>query len=124
MTILATRYWFGITLENKFVPLGKVKSVSFYKHLTKVKNTIPKYLNTYKNSYDIDIQSYKDLFMLPWKTTNDSRLRWMQFRINLLANLWLHKIGLVDSPICKRYSNTHIKTMDHMIIECPKVNDF
>ena len=116
----------GCTLENKFVPLDKVKSVSFYKHLTKVKNTIPKCLNILKNFYDIDMQSYKDLFMLPWKTTIDSRLRWMQFIINhfiLPTNKWLHKIGLVDSPICKR-CNTHIETMDHMIVECPKVNEF
>ena len=64
--------------------------------------------------------------MLPWKTTIDSRLRWMQFRINhfiLPTNKWLHRIGLVDSPICKR-CNTHIETMDHMIVECPKVNEF
>ena len=116
----------GCSLENKFVPIDKVKSVSFYKHLTKVKNTIPKCLNILKNSYNIDMQSYKDLFMLPWKTTIDSRLRWMQFRTNhfiLPTNKWLHKIGLVDSPICKR-CNTHIETMDHMIVECPKVNEF
>ena len=116
----------GCTLENRFVPLDKVKSVSFYKHLTKAKNTIPKCLDTLKNIYNIDMQSYKDLFMLPWKTTIDSRLRWMQFRINhfiLPTNKWLHKIGLIDSPICKR-CNTHIETMVHMIVECPKVNEF
>ena len=116
----------GCTLENRFVPFDKVKSVSFYKHLTKAKNTIPKCLDTLKNIYNIDMQSYKDLFTLPWKTTIDSRLRWMQFRINhfiLPTNKWLHKIRLVDSPICKR-CNTHIETMDHMIVECPKVNEF
>ena len=85
----------GCTLDDRFVPLSKVKSVSFYKHLTKVKNTMPKCLNTLKNSYDIEMRSYKDLFMLPWKTTIDSRLRWMQFRINhfiLPTNKWLHKL--------------------------------
>ena len=116
----------GCTLDNRFVPIDKVKSVLFYKHLSKVKNTTPKCLNTLKNSYDIDMQSYKDFFMLPWKTTIDSRLRWLQFRINhfiLPTNKWLHKIGLIESPNCKR-CNTHIETMDHMLVECPKVNEF
>ena len=49
----------GCTFENRFVPLDKVKFVSFYRHLTKAKNTIPKCLDTLKNTYNTDMQTCK-----------------------------------------------------------------
>ena len=72
------------------------------------------------------MQNYKDLFILPWKVTIDSRLRWLQYKINhviLPTNKWLHKIGIIDSPNCLR-CKTNIETMSHIFIECPDVMEF
>ena len=118
----------GYTLDGKFVPLEKAKSNLIYQHFIKKGNSTPKRLNILKNHYglDLDIQKQKNLFLLPWKVTIDSRLRWLQFRITHLilpTNKWLHRIGLIESPNCNR-CKTEIETLDHIFIECPEVKIF
>jgi len=116
----------GCIVEDKFVPLDALKSNQIYQHLLKLSITAPKCLYTLRDVYGLNLQNCKDLFILPWKVTIDSRLRWLQFRINhriLPTNKWLHKIGLIESPYCTR-CNLIIETIDHLFIYCPEVDNF
>jgi ferredoxin len=55
--------------------------------------------------------------MLPWRTTIDTRLRWLQFRINhfiLPTNQWLCKIKIIDNSYCTR-CKVHVESLDHIL---------
>jgi hypothetical protein len=78
------------------------------------------------NRYNITNESCQELFMLPWRTTIDIRLRWLQFRINhfiLPTNQWLCKIKLIDNSYCMR-CKVHVENLDHLFFECDMVKTF
>ena len=64
--------------------------------------------------------------ILIFKVTKSSKLQWLQYRINhyiLTTNKYLYKIGIIDSPICKR-CNTDIETIEHSLWDCAVVQEF
>ena len=113
----------GYFFDGKFYKLDTTKSKKIYQQLIKKDTVAPKCTDRLKNVYGLDIPICKDLFIMPWRVTIDSRLRWLQFRINhfiLPTNKWLHKIGTIASPNCLR-CKTDIETLDHIFIHCPDV---
>ena len=113
----------GYSICGKFYLLKTVNSSTIYQQFIMKNNITPKCIDVLKNVYGLDIPSYKEFFMLPWRVTIDSRLRWLQFRINhfiLPTNKWLHRIGIITSPNCLR-CKTEIETLNHIFINCPEV---
>ena len=46
---------------------------------------------------------WENIFELPFKVSQESKLRWLQFRILhrlFPCNYYLHRLKLVDSPLC------------------------
>ena len=116
----------GYFFDGKFHALETTKSRKIYQQLIKNDTVIPKCMERLKNEYGLDMSIGKKLFLMPWRVTIDSRLRWLQFRINhfiLPTNKWLHKIGIIASPNCLR-CNSEIETLDHIFIHCPDVIEF
>ncbi len=66
-----------------------------------------------------------NLFLLPFKVTLDTKLRWFQYRVvhNILpTNAWLKKIGITNSDFCT-FCQRDKETVKHLFVECNKVID-
>ncbi|KAL4221346.1 hypothetical protein ACF0H5_019607 [Mactra antiquata] len=62
----------------------------------------------------------------PFKTTRNSKLHWLQYRINhriLGANQLLHKIGIKNDNSCS-FCNTNTETLSHLFYECQYTDTF
>lgn len=68
---------------------------------------------------------WKNIFELPFKTTQESKLQWIQFQILhriFPCNYYLHRIKIIDSPICT-FCKMDFETVDHIFVECPHVKE-
>ena len=67
----------------------------------------------------------KQIDKLPFKTTNNSKFQWLQYRINhfrLTTNTFLYKIKIKQDPLysfCKKEN----ENMIHLLWECEKCPD-
>ena len=80
----------------------------------------------FKRIFDLSDEKCADLFLLPFKVTLDTKLRWFQYRVthNILpTNVWLKKIGITDNDLCT-FCQDEKETITHLFVECNKVNDF
>ena len=69
---------------------------------------------------------WKEIYVLPFKTTQSTKLREFQFKVlNRIVhtNHLLHKIGKVIAPLCY-FCQSEIETLEHMLFDCRHVNDF
>ena len=68
---------------------------------------------------------WKNIFELPLKVSQESKLQWLQFRILhrlFPCNYYFHRLKLVDSPLCV-FCKRDLETIDHLFVECPCVKD-
>ena len=71
----------------------------------------------------IDESKLSAIFELPFKITQESKLRDFQYRIShniIVCNARLYKLKLVDSDRCRR-CHTEKEDLRHLLIECPLV---
>ena len=98
------------------------------KHLYKVlskNDEIPTGRKKWTNHYDFDDSVWGNIFYLPFKITNDSKLQWFQYRIlhNILTtNSLMFKANIVSSPLCT-FCNSESETITHIFWDCQKVQD-
>jgi len=99
------RDFYNILCSNSVIPTGKKK---------------------WNNTFGFSNETWKLIFKLPFIITNNTKLQWLQFRINhhiLTTNAYLFKAAIVDSPYCN-LCKTEIETIEHVIWQCDKVQDF
>ena len=116
----------GLNLLQGFIPIFKIKSRDVYLMYTKTRDTIPVSQYYLKNKYDILDNECKDIFIMPYKTTLDSKLRWFQYKIthNILpTNSWLLKVKIVNDDHCN-LCNQSEETIHHLFNECNVTNSF
>ena len=69
---------------------------------------------------------WKEIYNLPFKVLKDTKSREFQYKIlhrYLTTNAFLHKIGLIASPLCT-FCDADSKSLEHLLITCPFTNDF
>jgi hypothetical protein len=117
---------YGLRMPNGFIPMDKVKSNSIYvwfRDKEKVESISQHY---FKRVYELSDDECYDLFVMPFKVTLDTKLRWFQYRVmhNIVpTNVWLQKVGLTNSDLCS-FCKKEKETITHMFVECEKVVDF
>ena len=70
--------------------------------------------------------SWESICSLPFLTTTDSKLRWLQFRVIhriLNTNSFLNKIGHLDSDLCQ-FCNLEPETISHKLYLCSFTQTF
>ncbi len=75
---------------------------------------------------DIRNQDWRKYYLLPYRTTNDSKLRILQFKIIhriLATNKRLKLFGYKDSDLCD-FCKTEIETISHLFWECGVTKQF
>ena len=73
----------------------------------------------------IDI-SWENIFIKPFKTTNDPKLRWLQYRLLhriLPVNTYFIKMKIVDCNLCT-FCNTEPESIAHLFWECKESQTF
>ena len=74
---------------------------------------------------NFDDKQWKIIFSMPFKNTTDSKLQWIQFRVNhsiIVTNKLLVKLGKKDSSNCT-FCDSEEETIYHLFWECRKVKD-
>ena len=69
---------------------------------------------------------WKEIYNLPFKVLKDTKSREFQYKIlhrYLTTNAFLHKIGLIASPLCT-FCDANSESLEHLLITCPFTNDF
>ena len=77
------------------------------------------------NFYDINEQTWSTIYENPFKVTSNTKLQWLQFRINhriLRTKEFLYKIGIDDDPKCT-FCNDHVETIEHILWHCVKIKN-
>jgi exonuclease III len=85
----------GLTLLNGFVQISNFRLRDLYMWYVNKSKTVPVSHYTLKKRYNVSDNDCKNIFIMPYKVTLDSRLRWLQYRIThdiLPTNSWLVKI--------------------------------
>ena len=86
----------------------------------------------YKDKWSTDLDScmskkeWKCINSLPFKITQDTTLRWLQYRIIhrcIATNELLHKINILDSNLCT-FCGEHVENILHLFCKCKHVNSF
>jgi len=69
---------------------------------------------------------WKEIYNLPFKVLNDTKSREFQYKILnrcLTTNAFLHKIGLIASPLCT-FCGAESESLEHLLITCPFTDVF
>lgn len=90
-------------------------------------NIIPMSIGTIRwgKSFNMSETKWKKIFIFPFVHIKNSKLQWLQFRINnhiLVTNSFLFKIGKVHSNICSFCQNNE-ETILHLLWECLDVRN-
>lgn len=99
-----TKHIYNILTTENITPLGKVKWGKFFEIL--------------------DLQ-WENIFTFPFLYTKDSKLQWLQFRINqyiLTTNSFLFKIGKTDTKLCSLCQSNE-ETIVHLFWDCLHVQN-
>lgn len=69
---------------------------------------------------------WKHIFKLPFTVTVNTKLQWLQYRINhriLATNKFLCKIKLIDNPLCT-FCKLEDETVEHILWNCEIIQNF
>ena len=68
---------------------------------------------------------WREIFKLPFAVTNNTKLQWLQFRVNhriLATNKFLCKINVINSQLCN-FCKEEIETIEHVLWNCENVQN-
>ena len=86
---------------------------------------VPTSQSKWKEIYDIEDETWEEIYNSPFKSTNHTSLQWFQYRINhrlLPTKKYLHMIKKSDTPNCNSCQQT--ETISHMLWTCPSTKTF
>jgi len=92
-------------------------SRNVYRIFAKKNETTPRAMIKWNHVLNLDTKQWKNIYRCTFKTTNDSKLLWLQFRINhriLGTNKLLAKLGKINSPLCT-FCNLELETVEHLL---------
>jgi hypothetical protein len=120
----------NVCMQRPFTPfnfdlllLDKKGSRRLYDVLTSSKKVLRKFVDKWESKLNIgyNFKQWSTVFLIPFKCTLDTKLRWFQFRLThriLGTNYFLEKIGKKDSNLCTFCKNSE-ETILHIFCECP-----
>jgi exonuclease III len=105
---LKTKHLYALLLEKEHDCLSPMNSQTYW-----------------QTKYNIDDDTMKLAYMLPYKVTRLTTLQALQYKILhkiINVNYWLHKIKILDSPICRYCTNE--ETIEHFFFDCAITKQF
>ena len=119
---------FELRIEGKKVNFQNLKSKSLYDNFVSKISSIPtaqkKYTEAFStHTFQLD---WGKIYLLPFKTTLDTKLREFQYKILnriLYTNKMLFKFKKVVSPLCD-FCEKELETIEHLFFHCRKVSTF
>ena len=80
----------------------------------------------WNNTLNLNDIQWKRIFTMPFRSKKDSKLQWLQFRVNhhiVVTNKFLFKIGKTESQLCA-FCQTEIASIYHLFWNCIFVKQF
>ena len=100
-----TKDMYSVLIKNEIIPNGKKK---------------------WGEILHMDELQWRDFFKMPFIVTNNTKLQWLQYRINhriLATNSFLFKIKVVENPYCT-FCQEELKTFEHLLWNCEITKNF
>ena len=88
-------------------------------------NSQMKIVTKWESIFEDELE-WSKIFLLPKKTTKDTKLRWFQYRLLhriLPSNTYLKKIGIKNDDKCG-FCNHDVEDINHLFWHCEKVQTF
>ena len=119
---------FKLRIEGKKVNFQNLKSKSLYDSFVSKISSIPTAQKKYNEAFSTHTfqLDWEKIYLLPFKTTLDTKLREFQYKILnriLYTNKMLFKFKKVDSPLCD-FCEKELETIEHLFFHCTKVSMF
>ena len=119
---------FKLRIEGKKVNFQNLKSKSLYDSFVSKISSIPTAQRKYNEAFSTHTfqLDWEKIYLLPFKTTLDTKLREFQYKILnriLYTNKMLFKFKKVDSPFCD-FCEKELETIEHLFFHCTKVSMF
>ena len=119
---------FELRIEGKKVNFQNLKSKSLYDNFVSKISSIPTAQKKYNEAFSTHTfqLDWGKIYLLPFKTTLDTKLREFQYKILnriLYTNKMLFKFKKVVSPLCD-FCEKELETIEHLFFHCTKVNTF
>ena len=119
---------FKLRIEGKKVNFHNLKSKSLYDSFVSKISSIPTAQKKYNEAFSTHTfqLDWEKIYLLPFKTTLDTKLREFQYKILnriLYTNKMLLKFKKVDSPLCD-FCEKELETIEHLFFHCTKVSMF
>ena len=109
---------FNLRIHGKKVNLQNLKSKSLYDSFVSKISSIPTAQKKYNEAFSTHASQldWEKIYLLPFKTTLDTKLREFQYKILnriLYTNKMLFKFKKVDSPSCV-FCEKELETIEHL----------
>ena len=119
---------FELRIEGKKVNFQNLKSKSLYDNFVSKISSIPTAQKKYNEAFSTHTfqLDWGKIYLLPFKTTLDTKLREFQYKILnriLYTNKMLFKFKKVVSPLCD-LCEKELETIEHLFFHCTKVSTF
>ena len=119
---------FKLRIEGIKVNFQNLKSKSLYDSFVSKISSIPTAQKKYNEAFSTHTfqLDWEKIYLLPFKTTLDTKLREFQYKILnriLYTNKMLFKFKKVDSPLCD-FCEKELETIEHLFFHCTKVSMF
>ena len=119
---------FELRIEGKKVNFQNLKSKSLYDNFVSKISSIPTAQKKYNEAFSTHTfqLDWGKIYLLPFKTTLDTKLREFQYKILnriLYTNKMLFKFKKVVSPLCD-LCEKELETIEHIFFHCTKVSTF
>ena len=119
---------FILRIEGKKVNFQTLKSKSLYDSFVSKISSMPTAQKKYDEAFSMHTSQldWGKIYLLPFKTTLDTKLREFQYKILnriLYTNKMLFTFKKVDSPLCD-FCEKELETIEHLFFHCTKVRTF
>jgi len=121
---------FTICNDGFDLDINVMTSRCIYQNLVKRIFEPPTSQNKYTEEFEVNDNEWSNIYIMPFKSTYDVKIRIFQYKINLnclMTNTRLHKMNLIDSNKCT-FCNNHPENLRHLFWDCICVtkiwNDF
>ena len=115
-----------LRLKDQEVSIDEAASKEIYGEILSKYETTPTAQAKYTEQYSNVGLEWKEIYNLPFKVLKDTKSREFQYKIlhrYLTTNAFLHKIGLIASPLCT-FCDAERESLEQLLIPCPFTNDF